>query len=229
MLKPRKKITIKEIKRDPLLETTYKVQSYIAENRPVLLRALGVVVVVVVAAILLIGRFSTANREAQTAIGKALVAYSQGDLDNARFQFEYVNDQYGKTDQGTLAVYYLGKIKFDQGQLAEARKNLETFVKASKVDLLTSNAYSILADIYHQEGNLEQAITKMKAAVKFAGTKSDQFNKQLLLAGLISEQGQLEEAQRIITKILAEEALPTGVKRQAEEMSGKLQMLADRR
>lgn len=222
MLKPKKKITKKEIKRDPLLETTFKAQTYLKKNRASVTRiAIGVAVVVIIAYVL-IGQNRTRNTEARTAFGKALVAYASNDLDNARLQFEFVSDEYSGKKQGAMADYYLGKILYDQNDFSAAKLALEDYIKSSQVELLTSNAFIMLSDIYVGEGDLQTSIKMVKNAIKSASNVSAKASQQIILAELLLGNDQATESMKIVDQLLTDDTIPTLVKNQAEQLAGKL-------
>ncbi len=222
MLKPKKKITKKEIKQDPLLETTYKAQTYYKKNRTAIFRIAAVAAVVLIVAFVLIERNRTINMDARTAFGKALVAFMSNDLSNARLQFEFVNDEYSGNQHGKLAMYYLGQILYDQNDLPMAETYLTDFVSGSPVDLLTSNAYTMLADINEQAADIETAIKMSTNAVKSASSKGDQVGKQLALAKLYLRNDQIDAADKLVKQIMVDEALPAAIKKRVEELSGQL-------
>ena len=222
MLKPKKKITKKEIKRDPLLETTFKAQTFLKENRTSVTRiAIGVAVVVIIAYVL-IGQNRTRNIEARTAFGKALVAYASNDPDNARLQFEFVSDEYSGNKQGAMADYYLGKILYDQNDFSAAKLALENYINSSQVELLTSNAFIMLSDIYIEEGDLQTSIKMVKNAIKTTSNVSTKAGQQIILAELLLGTGQAAESLKIVDQLLADDTIPIPVRNQAEQLSGKL-------
>ncbi len=229
MLKPKKKITKKEIKRDPLLETTFKVQTYLKENQSLITRSVAAVLVVVVLLIILINRNVNNNEVARTAMGKALVAYAQSDIDNAILQLDYVMDEFGNTKDGALAGYYLGKIYFDRKEYESAEMNLSEFIRNTSNDMLVSNAYVMLAELKVFTGDLTAAISYTKDAVRKSSTPGDKQNKQIRLAQLLVDEGRYQEAGKLINSILAEEDLSRTSKQSAEEVAGELLVLEDRR
>ncbi len=229
MLKPKKKITRKEIKRDPLLETTYKVQNYIKSNRSMLVKSAVGMLAVLLIAFIVVNRGVISRNAASTDLGKALVAYAQSDIDNAILQFDYVYDEYGSTKDGALAGYYLGKIYFERGDYSEAQEKLTDFVKNSDQGILACTACSMLADIAAESGNLSAAISYAKDAVKLAVTDDDKNKRQLRLAKLYLAAGRYSDAQKQIGDLLVKEDLPIPTKNAAEEVSGELMVLADRR
>lgn len=222
MLKPKKKITRKEIKRDPLIESTYKVQNYINENKSMLIRLGTGIVAVIVILILIIGKNNRTNAEIQTAMGKAVTAYARSDFENAQFQFEYLIDQYGSNKHARQAGFYLGKIFHEQDNAELARRYLEEFLKVAEIDMLISAAHIILADIDQRAGNLPQAIKHMKSAVKSAETNAKQVRAKVELARLELIDSDVEAAKKLITGILEDEEIPPNLKQPAEELSGLL-------
>ena len=228
MLKPTKKITKKEIKRDPLLETTYKVKTYLDDNQANIIKAAVAVAAVIIIAIVLIGRSQKAADDAQTSFGKALVAYAQQDFTNAILQFESVADNFSGDDNGVMANYYLGKIYYDQGNFADAMSVLEKFVKTSSVDLLLTNAYAMIGAIQLGNGDKNAALKSLKNAVDTASDANTKAEQELNLASLLIDLGNQKDADMIIERLLNDESISGTIKNKVEELSGKLIVMKDR-
>ena len=116
----KKKITRKEIQRDPFLESVDQVQAHLEENRSLYLKiAIGIIVTLLFFNIRS-NRQAQYNIEASASLGKALVTLDQGDKSSAKFQLETVYNDYDGTPSAYTASYYLGKIKYDSGETEDA-------------------------------------------------------------------------------------------------------------
>ena len=83
MLKPRKKITRKEIKKDPILEKVANTYSFIQNKQKVLIRiGIGVAIGFILLNIWN-NQVKKNNEESSFVFTKALVAWQTGDVDNA--------------------------------------------------------------------------------------------------------------------------------------------------
>ena len=106
MLKPKKKITKKEIRRDPFLESIDKAQAHISESRTTYMKvALGLIAVLIGYNVITEKR-SQKNLDANAALGKAMVALDRGDVNNAQFQLETVITEFNGTAGAELAGYH---------------------------------------------------------------------------------------------------------------------------
>ena len=121
-----------------------------------------------------------------------------------------------------MADYYLGKILYDQNDFSAAKLALEDYIKSSQVELLTSNAFIMLSDIYVGEGDLQTSIKMVKNAIKSASNVSAKAGQQIILAELLMGNDQATESMKIVDQLLADDTIPTLVKNQAEQLAGKL-------
>ena len=112
MLKPKKKITRKEIQRDPFLESVDQAQAHLEENRSLYMKlAIGLIVVLLGYNVMTEKR-TQHKLEASAALGQALIALDRGDVNNAQFQLETVLNEFEGTPSSSVASYYLGKMKY---------------------------------------------------------------------------------------------------------------------
>jgi hypothetical protein len=94
MLKARKRITKKEIKHDPFLESIYQTKEYFEKNVKTITRA-GIGLVAVLIVVFIFNKNLNAERNAsEVALGKAIVNLGIGDRDNGLLQLELLIDDY---------------------------------------------------------------------------------------------------------------------------------------
>jgi len=109
MLKPSRKILRKEIKKDPFLETFEKIENGFEENRKTLINVFIFFVAIIVLGSIYINNQRVAELESSSAFGAALVAYSNLDFDNAKFQFESISSNYEGTENEILSEEFILK------------------------------------------------------------------------------------------------------------------------
>ena len=130
MLKPKRKITRKEIKRDPFLETIDKVENSFEQNKKTFLN----ISLAIIAGIFIFNFFlkkqDQKNVDSNSALGLAMVAFENGDYENARFQFETIVSDFDGTSAYNIANFYLGKIYFENNELLESESFLNVFIKS---------------------------------------------------------------------------------------------------
>jgi predicted negative regulator of RcsB-dependent stress response len=222
MLKPKKKITKKEIKKDPFLETLYNIRQNFEKNRKLYTQGLIGIVAVIVVVFFLNNRIKSITTDSTTLLGQAMVSYEIGDIENALFQFEQLTDVYGKYKNGKVAYYYLGKIYFDRSEVDLAEQYLTDFVERSDHPILLNPAYVMLADIAVKNEESAKGVAHLRQAVKHSSHNEVLFHSQLRLAELLIDNNNEAEAAELVSEILDSDNLPYKIKQYAEEISGRL-------
>ena len=158
MLRPKKKITRKEIQRDPFLESVDQAQAHLEDNRSLYLK----IGIGLIAVILFFNFRSDQNAkhgtEASATLGKALVTLDQGDKSSAKFQLETVFNEFEGTSSALMACYYLGKMEYESDNISGAETYLSTFIKKNSKDPLAPSAAIMLSDIFMGSDNVNDAL-----------------------------------------------------------------------
>ncbi|HJM46961.1 MAG TPA: tetratricopeptide repeat protein [Candidatus Marinimicrobia bacterium] len=222
MLKPRKKITRKEIKKDPVLERVVTTYSFIQDKQKLLTKiGIGIVIGFVLFNIWN-NHVHNKNEESSYIFSKALVAWQTGDVDNALLHFETLTDDFDGTDNGKIARYWLGLIAYNTGDLVSSTKYLKQFVKFGKADILLPNAFQLLANLSLNDENYKIAHTYFKKAIKYSMSEIEEMTHKLNLAEFYLIQKREKDAEAIIVSILDTKDISSSLKTRAEELSGKL-------
>jgi predicted negative regulator of RcsB-dependent stress response len=222
MLKPKKKITKKEIKKDPFLEALYNFRNRFLENQKLITRIVIGVVAVVVVVLILNRRASVAQENADALFGQALVSYEIGDIDNAVFQFEQLADEYDGTKTGRLGYFYLGKISYDQKSYDAAQKHLQNFTKSSSKELLLVPAYTMLGAMAVLDEDLSLAEDYYRKALKNCNTPTEQNRAKLRLADILIDNDKISEATDLVESIVNSDNVPYKLRQDAEELFGRI-------
>ena len=222
MLKPKRKITRKEIKKDPFLESIDKLENNFEQNKKTYLNiAIGLIASVLVINILL-NKQSQKNIDSNSDLGMALVAFDNEDYDNAKFQFETIVSEYSGTNSSNVANYYLGKISFENDDLDKSKTYLNAYLKDPEPDILIPGAIKMLSNIALKSSEYDKAIKLLDRGIRL-DLNSDIINDfKLLKVSILKDQGKPEIAQNILDKILKEEKLPNHLKRLSEELIGMM-------
>lgn len=222
MLKPKRKITRKEIKKDPFLESIDKLENNFEQNKKTYLNiAIGVIASVLVINILL-NKQSQKNIDSNSDLGMALVAFDNEDYDNAKFQFETIVSEYSGTNSSNVANYYLGKISFENDDLDKSKTYLNAYLKDPEPDILIPGAIKMLSNIALKSSEYDKAIKLIDRGIRL-DLNSDIINDfKLLKVSILKDQGKPEIAQNILDEILKEEKLPNHLKRLSEELIGMM-------
>jgi tetratricopeptide (TPR) repeat protein len=173
MLKPKKKISKKEIKEDRLVTSYFEATTWYQTNKKIVNGVLTGVVVLAIVVVAYMNNVSSNDMKATTELGKVLTYYDQGKYDlaiNGNLQdnirgLQSIVDDYGSTKAGELAGFYLANSYFSQGDYDKALKYyLDVDVKD---DLVTASALAGAAACYEAKGdNAKAASLYEKAAFR---------------------------------------------------------------
>tara|TARA_B100000029_G_scaffold177949_1_gene175321 strand:- start:2288 stop:2962 length:675 start_codon:yes stop_codon:yes gene_type:complete len=222
MLKPTKKITKKEIQRDPFLESVDKAQAHLQEQRSMYMKIAIGLIAVLIGYNVISEKQTQQDTEANSLLGQAMVALDRGDESNAQFQLETIITEYNGTHSAEVAGYHLGKMKYEAGDFTSAEIYLSQFIRDNAVDLMMSSAAYMLADIAVQDGDTNSALSFLDKGVQKSTDVHTSRMMELEKAKLILAQGDLEGARTIATDILAEKNVTSIQKQTAEEILGKI-------
>jgi tetratricopeptide (TPR) repeat protein len=175
MLKPKKKISKKEIKEDKLVTTYFEATTWYETNKKIVNGVLAGVVILAIVIVAYMNNVTSNNVKANTELGKVLPYYDQGKFDlaiNGNLQenirgLQSIADDYGSTKSGELAKFYLANAYFAQN---DHDKALKYFLDVSISDeLIAASALSGAASCYEAKGDFEKAASMFeKAAFKSA-------------------------------------------------------------
>jgi len=220
MLKPQRKITRKEIKRDPFLETIDKIEYNFEQNKKTYLYiALGLIAVIISVNVLL-NKQAQKNIGSNSALGIALVAFDNEDYENAKFQFETILSDFSGTNSSNIANYYLGKISFENNELIKAESYLNEYLNNSEPDILIPGTIKILSNIALKNNEFDKAIKSLDRGLRLGLDNNISNEFKLLKVSILIEQDKVEIAQNILNEILLEKKLPIHLKQRSEELIG---------
>lgn len=174
MLKPRKKIKKQELKEDKLVLTYYKAREFVEKNRKILSYILTGIIVLVAVAIIYRNNLKAENERAEALFSKVIRYYDEGDYKTAiegipqkNIQgLKYIVENYGSTDAGEIATYYLGNAYFMLGDYDNALRYFKKYDGKDK--LLMASSLAGIASVYEVKGDYKKAGEYFeKAAQKF--------------------------------------------------------------
>jgi len=222
MLKPKRKITRKEIKRDPFLETIDKIEYNFEQNKKIYLNiAIGVIGGIFLINILL-NKQEQKDIDSSSALGVALVAFDNADYDNAKFQFENIVSDYSGTNSSNVANYYLGKIYFDEKDLNKSEEYLNKYLNDAEPNVLVPGAIKILSNIALYNSEYDNALKLLDKGIRLNLNANIINDFKLLKVSILKAQGKLEIALNILNNILSDESLPSHIKQRSEELMGMM-------
>ena len=222
MLKPKKKITKKEIKKDPVLEKVANTYGFVKEKHLIIIKiSLGVAIGIILF-LVWSSHKDKLNLESNLALSKALISWQTDDLDNAKLQFEILADEFKNTSNGKLANYWLGLIEYNSGNKELAEAYLKKIISYGQVDIILPNAYKVLAHLSWDKNDKDKAQTYFQKAVKYSLGGNDKLNHKLNLVDFYISQEKFNEANDLLEPILETKDLSSALKIKAEELTGKL-------
>lgn len=158
MLKPRKKISKKELKEDKFILYTLKARDYIQDNAKMLLQiGIGVLILIILVTFYVRSKQS-ANMEANALLGEAQFAQNQGKMDRAESLLKQLAKDYEGVTAAGQGSFMLAKLYWNQGDYTNAKKYFKMYIDDyAEDDLLTSAAYAGYADCLMQEEKVSEA------------------------------------------------------------------------
>ena len=222
MLRPKKKITKKEIQRDPFLESVDQAQAHLEENRSKYLQYGILLLALLIGYNVISNNSSKRSVEASSALGDALLTLDMNDQTTAQFQLENVVNEYSNTVSASLAEYYLGKMSYDSNNLVEAGRYIKSCLDANPKGFLAPSAGILLADIKANSGDFRDAIFILEKCINDTDSKKDLKLLKLRKAEFELLDGQKSNAKNIIDELLTDDDLSTWNKQIAQEIMGKI-------
>ncbi len=206
MLTPKKKLTKKELKHDPLLDTLEKGQEFYEKNSKQILTSAVSVVVIIILVWGWMNNRETTRSEAMLASTKATIAALGGMEDNVLAELERVVDEYGNNDAISQATYQLGVARLQVNDISGARELFTTLANSSDKQLQLAGKLK-LAYLLEKETNYgDAAALYSQVGAQNKGVVSDYAKLQAGYAYIAD--GNVTKADKIVKELLNKK--PTG-------------------
>ena len=222
MLKPKRKITRKEIKKDPLLETIDSIEAKFEKNKKTYGNAAILVFLVLIGGYIFTDKQNQNDIDSSSALGMAMVAYSNMDYENAKFQFESIMSDFGNTSSANSSSYFLGKIAFEKGDFVNSSLYLNEFLKNSDDDILICGAIKLLTEISLKNNNPEEALKELDKATKYNLSNSLMLDLELMKVTAFLIMDDSKSGKVILEQIDNKKDIPSHIKKQLEEFYGMI-------
>ena len=207
MLKPRKRITKKELKQDKLVTLYFSVTEYLRNNRKIVS---GVVTGLVIAAIVVVAYMNNVrsnNNKAATELSQVLNAFNggayqvaiNGDPTHNIRGLKYIVQNYGGSETGEQAKVYLADCYYYLGDYADAMKYFKDYDGSDR--FLQASAYAGVAEVYAIQKNYSKAAEYYERA---AASDSKNFLAPQYLVGAARNYmltGRNEKAIALLTRV----------------------------
>jgi len=167
----------KEIKDEPIVDLGGTIskseQFFVQYKKPLLTAAVAVGLGAVVWVLYQSQVVEPASVEARKELWKAADAFDKGN-DTAAVKgvkkefmgFEEIAEEYGNTNEGNIARYYLAVSYFKQKKFDQALEEIEAF--DAKGEMLPHMKTTLIGDIYVEQNKNEEALKKYVSAAKGA-------------------------------------------------------------
>jgi len=171
MLRPKKKISKKELKEDALVSSYVKIRTFYEQHKRYISIALTAVVVMVIAGFIYVNNRKANNEKATTELGKVFQYHGEGQYQTAIdgvpernvAGLKSIVTNYGGTHSGQFARFLLADCYYQLGNYQEALKNFEDF--SPDAMLLSVSRLAGIAQCYEAEGKYGEAAEYFDKAV----------------------------------------------------------------
>ena len=221
MLKPKRKITRKEIKRDPFLDTIDKIENSYEKNKKTFLNIMLAVIAGIFIINFLLKKQHQKNIDSNSALGVAMVAFENNDYENAKFQFESIISEFSGTSASSIANFYMGKIYFESNEFVKSESFLNNFISYADTEILYFGAVKMLTHIAMENNEYDKAIELLDNALKTL-SKNDIIELKLIKTLVLNDQGKIDKAKSLLDEIMLEKKLPRHLKQKSEEIIGMM-------
>lgn len=163
MLKPRKKITKKELKQDQLVTTYFKVVEYLRNNRRLVSGMTTGIVIAAIVVVVYMNNRRASNAEANTELSSVLQLFDggayqlaiNGDPTRNITGLKSIVDNYGGSVSGERAKIYLGDCYYYLGDYDNALKYFKDYDGSDR--MLEASALAGVAEVYEVRKDYEKA------------------------------------------------------------------------
>ena len=226
MLKPKRKITRKELKKDPFIESIYSIKQHFDEKKPQYLKIGLSVVVFFLIGFLYNSNSVTNENEADYGLSIGMVYLNQGDYQNAIMQFQQIVDEYSNTNSGYEASFHIGKIHFERGNYDLALPHFERYVSGSNNNFILSSAYESLSVIYEDKNDLYAAISYQKNSINKSISELGSAYSKLRLAKLHILNNDKDRAIKVMDEVIDEYKDNYNIKKEYDYLYGLMESLS---
>lgn len=216
MLKPRRKLSKKEIKEDKFVQVTMQTKAYIEENYQ---RVVMITVTVFAVFVLIMAwnYFQSGNEEKSVALlGNAQVEYQNLNYSKAKGFLIRLLDEYSGTDASDQGLFLMANLLYQEGKVQEAKGYYKDFIDSySGSEILVASGLAGYAACLSSSGDIEEAAEYYERAQRKAPSFVQAPN-YLYLAGLNYMKIDDSDRARELFQIIMEEYDESDVKPKAQ-------------
>lgn len=154
----KKRIRKHDLKEDRFVTTTFQLTSFVREHQNSFLTALAGVVVLVIVIFVYTSSRSRTQETVMRLSGEANIAYQRTNFQEAMQGYQTLIDQYGGTQEASMAAFFLGDIYLKLGDYQKAIDSFQSYIdKHHRDELLTTSALTGIAACHEHLGQYAQA------------------------------------------------------------------------
>lgn len=203
MLKPRKKMTRKEIKQDRFVETAMMTRAYVEENYKTVFSITGVIFGVILLIIVWTFLHSRSKEASASLLGQAQLEYQNMNYSKSKELLTRLLDEYSSTDAVDQANFLMANLYFQDNKITEAKNYFEEFLDSyTGSEILLSSGYAGLAACLERENNYREAAAFYKRAQEKAPDFVEAANYLYLAGRNFIRAGQLDKAQEVFNLLV---------------------------
>ena len=226
MLKPKRKITRKEIQKDPFLESIFSFKEHFENKKQLYIKIILSVVGVFIVGFLYNSNSVTNENEADYGLSIGMIYHNQGDYQNAIMQFQQIVDEYSNTKSGYDASFYIGKLHFERGNYDLALPHFERYVSGSNNNFILSSAYESLSVIYEDKNDLYAAISYQKNSINKSISELGSAYSKLRLAKLHLLNNDKDRAIKVMDEVIDNHKDNFDIKKEYDYLYGLIESLS---
>jgi predicted negative regulator of RcsB-dependent stress response len=205
MLKPRKRISKKELKQDQLVTLYFQANTWLENNLKYVIGAALVIVVLFALGIFFSSSSKSSNQKASVELFRAVRTSESGDVQGALTLFNSLVEKYGNTKSGKMARYYLANAFYKNQDYDNALIQYQKFSKSfSGDDYIVLSALAGVASCMEQKQQFDKAAPLFENIVKKYPKSFDAALYLLKASQCYSKANNTARANALLEKIIKE-------------------------
>lgn len=205
MLKPQKtRFNKKELKKDPLLDSVLKAQTFYENNKNNIVYTAMAVIVAALLVVWIIALQDEEEQRATTLLGKAQVEYDNFNYAKARRFLNQLRENLEGTDAEVQGTFLLANLEYNEENYSEAKQLFSEFIdEYSGSEILLASAYAGLAACVEHADDYALAADYYEQAASIADVP--QTPEYLYLAGYnYMNANERQKAREIFERLMEE-------------------------
>jgi len=228
MLRPKRKITKREIRHDPLLETLYSVQKYFEKYKKRIFQLGGSLLGIVIILLISSSWRASSRSVASELLAKSVSSYNNGDYATAVDELDLLIAEYPNTPSGREALFYMGHAYIHLENTTAAKQMLEEYQNKGKNRFFLCATLESLATIAESEDRFKDAAELFQEASRIADYSFTSQQDSINAAANWMKAKEYNKAEKILEALQSKKTTHRLIKEQIDEYSSGLKILSRR-